>query len=391
MKFQILLSIAVRFLIYFVHWMVLAYLPLLLKSYGISDMEIGIAIGVYSLSSMVLMLPMGAFSDFFSPKRTILTGSLFLAAYIAGLLLARSFFWIVVVILIGGLGIASLVVVTESLYLKLFGREKRGIRVAFYQMSTYLGFGLGPLVGGFLINSGPAQLFTVALCGAGLIFLLGLFLADFEPLDFAIREYRSDILQFKPLLLIACIMVLGTHFGVEQTSFSLLMQEKLDFSSQKIGFIFAGIGLWMAAIVPFIGWLHDRREDVFLFFLGGLAVSGFFQVITAWAFDFKSLLAIRLLHTLGDAVAMLELSVLLAVFFPAHRLGGNSGLLYALRTLAIFLAALLSGAINLHFGYGASFLANGAFVLCFVIATVLFIACGHKRREAVGWERRHPQ
>ncbi len=388
MKVQILLSAAIRFLIYFVHWMVLAYLPLLLKSYGINDIEIGIAIGLYALSSMALMLPMGAFSDFFSPKRTILLGSFFFIAYFGALLATRSFVWLIPVILMGGLGNASLVVVTESLYLKLFGQAKRGVRVAFYQMSTYLGFGLGPLVGGYLIDQGPTLLFTMALAGAGLIFLLGTFLIDFEPIDFSIREYSTDIMKFKPLLLIACIMVLGTHFGVEQTSFSLLMQEQLAFTPKKIGFVFAGIGVWMAAIVPFIGWLHDRRQDVFLFFLGGLAVSGIFQSLTAWAFDFKSLLVIRLMHTLGDAVAMLELSVLMAMFFPSQRLGGNSGLLYALRTLAIFLAALLSGAINRHWSYAASFIGNGAFVLCFVGATFLFIISSVDRKYAVGWVKR---
>ncbi len=50
---------------------------------------------------------------------------------------------IIPVALIGGLGIAALIVVSESLYLKQFGREKRGVRVAVYQLSTYLGFGFG--------------------------------------------------------------------------------------------------------------------------------------------------------------------------------------------------------------------------------------------------------
>jgi len=136
MNKQILLSIVIRFLLYFVHWMVLAYLPVLLKLYGLTDIQIGTVIGLFSLSSMALMLPMGVFSDFFSPKRTILFGTVLFGTYFGALMVVRTFALLLPVIFIGGLGTAALIVVTESLYLKVFGQEKRGRRVAVYQVST---------------------------------------------------------------------------------------------------------------------------------------------------------------------------------------------------------------------------------------------------------------
>ncbi len=387
MTLQMLLSILVRFILYFVHWMVLAFLPILVKDIGLTDIEIGTAIGLFALSSMALMLPMGVFSDYFSPKRTLLAGALFFIFYFFSLPSVDSYALLLPVILAGGFGAAALIVVTESLYLKQFCQEKRGMRVAIYQVSTYAGFGLGPLAGGYLVTQNSALLFHVAFAGALLLFVLILFLEDFEPISFAFKEYGSDILQFRPLLLVFCIFVLGTHFGIEQTSLSLLMKKQLFLSSKEIGIIFAGIGLWMAAIVPIIGWLHDRRKDVFLFFLAGLGFSGLFQIFTAWASGFRELLFIRLLHTMGDAVALLELGVLIALFYPSQRLGGNSGLLYALRALATFLAALLSGFINREWGYGASFLGNGVFVVAFVIIAVIFITVSPDRMKAVGWKR----
>lgn len=385
MHSQILLSVLIRFLLYFVHWMVLAYLPLLLKTYGLGDMQIGTVIGLFSLSSMALMLPLGLFSDFFSPKRTLLMGAGLYGAYFAALLSIRSFYWLLPAVFLGGLASAALIVVSESLYLKQFGQQQRGRRVALYQLCTYLGFGLGPLVGGLIVQHHPALMFQAAMGGALLIACLAMFLADFEPIVFSFAHYGRDVARFKPLLLVACIFVLGTHFGVEQTSFSLLLQEYLGFSTRLIGLVFAGLGLWMALAVPFIGRLHDKRQSVFLFFLSGMAVSAFFQVMTAWAFDFWSLLIIRLLHTLGDAVALLELGVLVALLFPSHRLGGNSGLLYGVRTLATFLAAVLAGGLSREWGYAASFIGNGLFVLLFVAGSVVFIAGNAERRKAVGW------
>lgn len=386
MQRQILLSVTIRFLLYFIHWLVLAYLPLLFKLRGLSDLEIGVAIGVFSLSSMALMLPLGLFSDLFSPKRTMLCGSLLYALYFFALLNIRSFAGLLPVMFLGGLGSASLIVVSESLYLKHFGQEQRGRRVATFQFSTYLGFGLGALAGGFIVQLAPALLFAVALAGALLIFFLSLFLADYETIVFSFRGYSEDVLRFKPLLLLACMFVMGTHFGVEQTSFSLFLREDLGLSTRQIGLIFAGLGVWMALAVPFIGRFHDKRQSVFLFFLGGLAVSGFFQLLTAWAFDFWSLFFIRLMHTLGDTVALLELGVLIAMLFPSRRLGGNSGLIFAVRTFATFLAAVLAGSLNLGWGYGASFIGSGLFVLLFAAACLLFIAASPERRRAVGWQ-----
>jgi len=290
------------------------------------------------------------------------------------------------VVFLGGLGQAALAVVSESLYLKHFGQVERGRRVAIYQFSTYLGFAAGPLVGGQLVGTRPELIFFLAMAGALAVFVLSLFLEDYEPIVFSFRRYGEDMLQFKPLLLVACLFVMSTHFGVEQTSFALLMKEKLGFSPEKIGLVFACMGLWMAMLVPLVGRFHDRRQSVFLFFLAGLAWSAFFQMLTAWAWDMPSLLAVRLLHNLGDTVAMLELGVLLALLFPSARLGGNSGLLYGVRGLATFLAATATGSLNLIWGYGASFFASGLFAFLFAIGCLGLIAFSGKLRQAVGWQ-----
>jgi MFS family permease len=385
MRRQIALSIIVRFLIYFTHWMILAYLPVLLKTRGFSDIEIGLAISLYSLSSMALMLPLGAFADFFSPKRTILGGALLFGMSFPALILFDSFWPIMGAITLSGLGVAALIVVSESLYLKLFSREERGARIGLYQLSTYLGFGLGPLTGGFLLSYSSTALFAAAFAACLLIFLAALGLRDCPPIHFSFRQYGADLKQPKALLLTACVFMLGTHFGVEQTSFSLLLKESLNASPQAIGIIFCCIGLWMALIVPFVGRLHDRHKSLFLFLLIGIGISGIFQMLTAFVTSLPWLLSVRLLHTMGDTFALLELSVLVSLLSPAARLGGSAGFMYAVRTTATFLAAILAGVINRYWGYGFSFLSNGLLVVLFAIAGILFILQSQERKRAVGW------
>jgi len=384
---RILLHLAIRFLTYFVHWMVLAHLPSLLKHAGVSDPGIGLAIGIFALSSMLLMLPLGVFSDLFSPKRTLLACGVLYGGYF--LLLPRvasNQEWLLPLMVLGGFGGAGLIVVSESLFLKLHAGENRARRIGFYQMATYLGFGLGPLAGGMILARSPGDLYLASALGALLIAVLSFPLADATVRVFSLVSYGRDLARFAPLLLLACIFVMGTHFGVEQTSLTLFMREVLHCSPHEVGKLFAGLGIWMAFTVIFISAVHDRHRSMFLFFLGGLLVSGIFQIATAFSSSFRELLAVRLLHTLGDAFALLELTVLTAVLFPAHRLGGNSGMLYAVRTLATFGAAVASGTVNQAWGYGASFVINGVFVLLFVTGSLLLVLLHPERRNAFGWK-----
>jgi MFS family permease len=363
------------FLQFFTFWMVLAYLPLLLDSYGLADQQIGFAIGLNSLSSILLVLPFGILSDYFSPKRTLTLGAVFYSAYFLLLISLRDFAGLCLVLVIGGVGAAAVRVILTSLYLKLMGGTGRGKKVAFLQLGGYLGFGLGPLVGGYVYETfGAGPMLTGAWALSMVIILLIQLLRDPPPVIFSFTDYKKDIKEPNVLFLVAVVFVLGTHFGAEQTSISLLMQDIIGLTKKEIGVIFFVLGAWMALLVPFAGMLMDKKHRFFLFLLGGLLISSLFQFITAFAHTFYSLLIVRVIHTMGDTLAILESDVLTARFFPAARLGGNSGLIFCVRTSAIFFFAAFSGWLNQAWGYKMPFIINGIMVFAFTLTALLYRA-----------------
>lgn len=362
-----------NFLFYFVHWMVFAYLPIVFKSYGLTDPQIGFIIGLYAISSMTLMLPMGFFSDYFSPKKIVIAGTFLMTSYFLSLLFVKDFLGLIPVAMVGGTGSAALTTVLYALYLKIIEKGERGKQVAFFQLGSYLGYGLGPLSGGLLLAViQPHSLFKIALIISFVLLLVTFLLQDSTLITFSFREYRKDIRKPATIFLTVGIFVMSTHFGVEQTSFSLLMKEDIKLSPSQIGLIFSGIGLWMACLVPFAGYLRDRRYKIFTFLWVGLLFSSIFQFITGLVSSPGALLLIRILHTSGDTLAILEVGVLTALFFPEHRLGGNSGLLFGFRTLGIFSGSSVAGLINMKLGYGFSFMANGVFVFIFALSFLIF-------------------
>jgi MFS family permease len=101
--------------------------------------------------------------------------------------------------------------------------------------------------------------------------------------------------------------------------------------------------------------------------------------MTPFATSFLGLMVIRMVHTMGDTLAILESDVLVAKFFPSSRLGGNSGLIFCVRTCAIFLFAAFSGWLNQGWGYKMPFFVNGFMVFAFSLIAVFYVM--RRRRQ----------
>ena len=362
------------FLYFFTFWMVLAYLPLVFKAYHFTDQQIGFAIGLNSLSSILLVLPFGVFSDYFSPKRTLTLGAVCFSGHFLLLVIVKDFFSACAAVFLGGVGAAAIRVILMSLYLKVIGSAGRGKKVAFLHLGGYVGFGSGPLLGGYLYESfGAALMIKGAFVLSMMIVLLSLFLEDAPPVVFSFKEYKKDIKEADVLFLIAVVFVLGTHFGAEQSSISLLMKDTIGLHKKEIGMVFFVLGVWMAILVPFAGIVVDKKHRVFFLLLVGLLISSCFQFMTPFASTLYGLLIIRMIHTLGDTLAILEADVLTARFFPAARLGGNSGVVFCIRTSAIFIFAAVSGWLNQVWGYKMPFFVNGIMVFGFSLIAFLYV------------------
>ncbi len=362
------------FLYFFTFWMVLAYLPLVFKAYDFSDQQIGFAIGLNSLSSILLVLPLGVFSDYFSPKRTLSIGALCFSGYFLLLIILQDFYSVCAAVILGGVGAAAIRVILMSLYLKLINSTGRGKKIAFLHLGGYLGFGSGPLLGGYVYETfGATLMMKWAFVLSLMIVLLTLLLEDAPPVVFSFRDYKKDIKEPDAVFLMALVFVLGTHFGAEQSSISLLMKDTIGLNKKEIGLVFFALGAWMAMLVPFAGILMDKKQRVFFLLLVGLIISSCFQFITPFASTLYGLLIIRMIHTMGDTLAILESDVLTAHFFPAPRLGGNSGLIFCVRTAAIFVFAAFSGWLNQVWGYKMPFFVNGIMVFGFSLVAILYI------------------
>ncbi|MEJ5349061.1 MAG: MFS transporter [Desulfosoma sp.] len=352
-------------------WMMFSFLPVHLKSRGLSDAMVGMIMGFYSISALALMIPLGILSDRVSPKKVLLGGAVLLFVHLAGLRVAESWYVFLTLAVLGGLSWAIFQTVLQALFLKVVSPAQRGVKIALYQMGSYLGFGVGPLLAGSLWgDANYVRMLGFALGGAALLIVLVLTLQDSDPIRFNLGDYREDLKQPRALAFLVVWLVYATHFGVEQTSYTLLMRHDLGFTSTQVGWTYLAVGLWMAAMAPVTGRDFDVRQSVVRLLALGLVVSSVFQGLTAYAQTLPQMIAVRVLHTTGDVPVILAMGIMTAAFFPQGRLGGHSAVVYAVRTLGVFAGNYAAGLVIPLVGYRGTFVASGVLVL---VASLLLL------------------
>lgn len=344
--------------------MLLSFLPEHLKELGVADSSIGMVMGIYSLSSFLLMVPLGFLSDGISPKKVLLLGAAATWSHILGLRTAWKTWHFLSLAMLGGLGWTIFQVVLFALYLKVITAEDRGKKIAFFHAGQFLGFGIGPLFAGVLWGwMDYRSTLDFAIAAAVLLNVCLLGLPDAAPLSLDWQGYRHDLTQKRTFLFLLVYFVFATHFGVEQTAHTLFMRRELAFSNWEIGFSYFVTGIWMGLLAPIAGHRFDLQQKVVVFLGLGLLCCGVFQVGTAWVHDLKGMILLRLLHTLGDTPVILALGIMTAAYFPKGRMGGNSAVIYTVRVLGTFLGSVLAGFAAPLVGYGGTFVYNGIFIV----------------------------
>jgi len=344
--------------------MLLSFLPEHLKELGVADSSIGMVMGIYSLSSLLLMVPLGFLSDGISPKKVLLLGAVATWSHILGLKGAWKTWHFMSLAALGGIGWTIFQVVLFALYLKVITAEDRGKKIAIFHAGQFLGFGVGPLFAGMLWGQMDYRSsLDFALAGAVFLNLCLFGLPDAAALSLDWKAYRDDLTQRRTLLFLLVYFLFATHFGVEQTAHTLFMRRELSFTNQEIGLSYFVTGIWMGLLAPIAGHRFDVKQNL-VFFLGfGLLCCGVFQMGTAWVRDLNGMILLRVLHTLGDTPVILALGIMTAVYFPKGRMGGNSAVIYTVRVLATFAGNVLAGFAAPVVGYGGTFIYNGAFIV----------------------------
>lgn len=357
--------------------MLQAFITIIYKDLGISDSGIGILVALFSLSTIIFILPAGYLSDKFFPRNILRFGILMLTAYILGLLYFNTLVPLIFISIIGGLSSATInITLTTSLYRNLT-RYTEGSKLGLFSWSASIGYATGPLTSAFIMHHYTLNHMFITAILFSLVLLLCTTPISIEKTIISprikdyIKDYIKDMNSPCIYLLITSVAVVGLHLGAEHLSLSLFLKYRLGFNDRDIGWFYAFIGIWVGLISYIFGQIFDKSGKVLTFMIAGHMLSGSFQILTIFSTSFIDVLIIRCLHTIGDGISLLINSIFASILFKELRLGGNLSLVQVIRMSGIFISSLIGGILNDYYGYTINFIITG--VISFLFAIILLI------------------
>ncbi len=342
-------------------WAVLTYITIYWIDLGFSHMQVGIFISVFPLTSLALMIPFGLYVDRISPKKLVIASQFILGLCIAGLMMTHDFWPMMLFLVIGGIGNSLFSNALPALFYKTLGSEVRGFKLGIFTATTLVGYGLGPLLAGYILQSADMQaVFIFALSGIVPLIAMSLFLADAPGTVVKLSDYKADLSNKSVLAFIILVFFFSLHAGPEQTSFSLFLNKDIGLDKSGVGWVYFIHANFMALLSVINGFVSDRfnarGHGMAALFCAGIFISGITNISLVFATSFGTVLATRLSHAVGDSITMVTRSLIISNLFTTTRMGGNLGALTTTITLATLIGSLISGAVP---GYATGFVIVG--------------------------------
>ena len=351
-------------------WAILTYITIYWIDIGFSHLQVGLLISVFPLVSLMLMIPFGIFVDRISPKRLVIISQVIFALSIAGLLTAHDFWSTMLMLGIGGTGNALFSNALSALYYKTLGDSMRGLKLGFFTAGILVGYGLGSLLGGYLLSAFDMNaIFLFSLAGSVPMVILSLLLPNVPGTRVKISDYRADLSNRSVLIFVILVFAFSLHAGAEQSSFSLFLNKEINLDKESVGWIFFIHANVMALLSIISGFYADRvnsrGKGLAWLYYSGMAISGITNILLILTNSFGTVLATRLTHALGDSLTLVSRSLIISNLFLTTRMGGNLATIQVTITLGTLFGSIISGAVP---GYASGFLIAGA-------AAVIAVAC----------------
>lgn len=358
--------------------MTLPTLPLYIKELGGSDQLVGMIIGIFTFSALLLRPYAGHALESKGRGFVYLIGlaTFIVSVGIYGFIASVALLFIIRLIQGAGWGFST--TAAGTIATDIIPPKRRGEGLGYFGLSGNISLAIGPSIGLTLIGVITfTQFFLLcALCGF-IAFLLAsrIRYKEVKP------EQKSKAITFdiyektavQPSFLI--FFITATFGGIA----TFLPLHALENNVSGIELYFFVYAVFLMVSRTFAGRIYDRKGHLYVF-LPGTFMIFFAMLLLAWLPNLIVLLIAGSIYGLGFGCVQPALQAWAVEKAPAHRKGMANATFFSFFDLGIGLAAILFGQMAYLLGYASIYLASAASVMVSMLLYV-YLYRREKRRQ----------
>ncbi len=257
--------------------------------------------------------------------------------------------------------------------------DRTGSRLGLYHGGRFLGLTLGMIGGGYVLSKLDFSRGLIVI--AVVSFLMTMFVLQLAPTRIApVRwaDYRADFSDRRAFYFAAWLFLFATHWGPEQTCYSLFLRQDLHLNLVQIGWYMSGEFAAILATFALVANRFNQTNHMSRYAIAGLFFSGLGHIgmVIPWV---APSVAFRVVHGVGDGLIMMVMYVGIARLFEVERLGGNAGLINLAAMAGSVFGALVAGPVGERFGYALPLWVSGVLTLLLMVPIVFRGRLLHRR------------
>lgn len=373
------LIVFANFFIFLGFQMTLPTIPLFIKYLGGNDQLIGIVVGIFTFSALLIRPFAGHALESKGRSFVYLLGLAIFVLSVGSYSFAMSILFLFAIRIIQGVGWGLSTTASGTIATDLIPANKRGEGLGYYGLSANLALALGPALGLALTEVITfAQLFFICAAFGLTAFILSSFI-KLKKIESPIKTPTTktwDVYEksaIKPAILILFITV---TFGGIATFLPLYADQK---GVTGIQYYFLLYALALMLTRTFAGKLYDRKGHQAIF-VPGASMILIAMLLLSWLPNNGILYTAAILYGLGFGSVHPALQAWSVEETPTHRRGMANATFFSFFDLGIGLGAILFGQIGHLFGYNTVYLASAGSVIISILIYIWLLIKSPKKK-----------
>jgi MFS family permease len=368
-----------NFFVFLGFQMTLPTIPLFVEELGGNDRLIGLVVGVFTFSALLLRPYAGHALESKGRKFVYLIGLAVFVISIASFGFATSMFFLFALRVVQGVGWGFSTTATGTIATDLIPASRRGEGMGYYGLSGNIALAFGPTLGLTLagVLTFP-QLFMIC-AGLGLVAFLLSSKIQYKKVDKSDQEtvaLKWDFYEKSALEPSYLLFFITVTFGGIASFLPLYAFQKGIAGIQWYFFIYA-IALMLTR--TFAGKIYDKRGHQAIFIPGAFLII-MAMILLSWLPNSFVLYVAAFLYGLGFGTIQPALQAWSVEKAPPNRRGMANATFFSFFDLGVGIGAIIFGQIGYWLGYQSIYITSAISVFISILL-YLFILLKHRRAD----------